>query len=279
MAAEGASGGAYGFSIRGVPERNGLIEAPRHWPALALSVEVGARQQPVEDRVDDDIAIVRLRAGGFVTVRRTPASATFSLPTRPREEALVHPHLASAAAVCAHWLGRESFHAGAFAAGGGVWALLGDKGAGKSSMLASLALAGVPVVTDDLLVLDGLTAFAGPRSIDLRADAAATLRAGESLGVIGQRERWRLALPSAAAELPFRGWVLLEWDEKTSVTPLRGSDRLRALTPHRALRIAPRRPEALIELSALPLVALARPRDWGSARDGLELLLDVTGAP
>ena len=37
------------------------------------------------------------------------------------------------------WLGREGFHGGGIVAGGGVWAVLGHKTAGKSTMLAYLA--------------------------------------------------------------------------------------------------------------------------------------------
>ena len=67
------------------------------------------------------------------------------------------------AAVFARWRGLETLHGGAFVDDrGGAWAVLGDRGAGKSSLLAALALAGHEVVADDLLVLDGGDCFAGP---------------------------------------------------------------------------------------------------------------------
>ena len=223
------------------------------------------------------MALLRLRSGGSVEIDRLARRAVFRLPTRPDDRVLVHPHFAGVAAVAAHWLGRESFHAGAFVAGGGVWGLLGDRGAGKSSMLASLALAGVPVLCDDVLVLDGLTALAGPRSLDLRSDAAAHLGIGEPLGVIGQRERWRVPLQPIAPELPFRGWVVLGWDEQTVVRRARGSERLTSLLPHRAARLYPPQPQELIELSSLPFLQLLRPRRWDSADDALRLLLDAVG--
>jgi hypothetical protein len=179
------------------------------------------------------------------------------------------------AVVSAHWLGRETFHAGAFVAGGGVWGVLGDKEAGKSTLLASLALAGVPVVADDVLVLDDATALAGPRAIDLRAGAARRLDAGEPLGVVGERERWRLALEPVAAELPMRGWVALRWDGETAVCPVRGSERLRTLGAHRGARLYPPDPGALLELSALPFVELRRERRWDSADDAMSRLLDA----
>src|ERR1019366_7601680 len=199
-------------------------------------------------------------------IERGAGCATFMLGQRPSDGALVHPHLASVAVVAAHWLGRETFHAGAFLAGGGVWGVLGDKEAGKSSLLASLALAGVPVVSDDILVLDQMTALAGPRSIDLRAGAARHLAVGEAVGVMGTRERWRLVLGPIAAEAPMRGWVLLRWDTDTGVRALSGSERLIKLAAHRGGRLYPPEPGLLVALSALPVLELRRPHRRTNAR-------------
>jgi hypothetical protein len=134
---------------------------------------------------------------------------------------LVHPHLAPGAAVLARWLGRETLHAGAVLAGGGAWAMLGDRESGKSSTLDWLAAHGHPVLADDLLVLDGSDVLAGPRCIDLRADAAQRLGAGEPLGVVGTRERWRLRLGPLASSAPLRGWGILDWGDDVAVEPVR----------------------------------------------------------
>lgn len=200
--------------------------------------------------------------------------ATFTLPASPTPSSLVHPHLAVVGAVCAHWSTREAFHAGAFVTDGGVWGVLGEKGAGKSSMLAALSRAGIAILADDLLVLDGQRAFAGPRSIDLRRDAASSLALGYPLGVVGDRERWRVALEPIRPELAFHGWVALRWSEEPAIRPLRGADRLRELLVHRALRIPPRTPAALIELASLPFVELSRPRRWSSIQQAADRLLD-----
>lgn len=230
---------------------------------------------PAAEYIDDEKAVLRLRSGGSAEIDRLALRAVFRLPMRPDDRALVHPHLAGVAAIAAHWLGRESFHAGAFVAGGGVWGLLGDRGAGKSSLLASLALAGVPVLCDDVLVLDGRTALAGPRSIDLRSDVAERLGIGEPLGVIGERERWRVPLEPIAPELPLRGWVVLGWDERTIVKRAQGSERLTSLLPHRAARLYPPKPQELIVLSSLPFLQLLRRRCWDSGDDALRRLLDA----
>jgi hypothetical protein len=268
--------GAYGYRIAGVSRAQALlVRAPAHWPKLELEVCVTAEPPPPRERVTDQVAVLRPRSGGWVSIDRTVGKATFSLPERPTDAALIHPHLASVAAIFAHWQRRETFHAGAFVVDGKVWGLLGEREAGKSSFLASLALGGVPVLCDDILVLDDLTAFAGPRSIDLRADAARHLAAGEPLGVVGTRERWRLMLESVPAELPLGGWISLRWDDRIQASPVRGSDRLRELGAHRGLSLYPPKPETLIELSALPFMTLRRPRRWGSGDDAVKCLLDA----
>jgi hypothetical protein len=272
----GESVGAYGFRVAGVPEARALlVEAPSHWPLLELAVRVSSDVAPAREGVDQRTAVLRPRSGGWVEIDRATGRVTFSLPERPSDGALVHPHLASVAVVSAHWLGRDAFHAGAFVAGGGVWALLGEREAGKSSLLASLARDGVPVFSDDVLVLDGSVALAGPRSVDLRASAAKHLEVGEALGVMGTRERWRLALSAVPAELPLSGWVALRWDDRAFVRPIQGSDRLRVLGANRGSTLYPPDPEALIELSALPFLELRRPRRWDSADDVLRRLLDA----
>jgi hypothetical protein len=49
--------------------------------------------------------------------------------------------------------GRLALHAGVFATAGGAFALAGGPGAGKSTLVAALALAGVPVLSDDVAPL------------------------------------------------------------------------------------------------------------------------------
>jgi hypothetical protein len=266
--------GAYGLRILGVdvPAAE-LVRAPAHWPALELRVRVTPAPPREPEHINGSSAHLVLRAGGSVIVDRVADRATFTLGAPPTPSALVHPHLASVAAVCAHWRGRDGFHAGAFVLDGGVWALLGDKGAGKSSTLAALADLGVPIVCDDVLILDGRTAFAGPRSIDLRGDAAGRLGVGRPLGRVGQRERWRVPLPPIEPELPFRGWVTVGWAPETKIVAIRGSDRLRELLRHRALRVPPPAMSSMVELARQPFVEFTRPREWRSLKDALDRLL------
>jgi hypothetical protein len=267
--------GAYGFRLVGIDGAEPfLVSAPPAWPRLEIAV--GAEEPgPQCDRVGPDRAELQLASGGWVGIDRDPGRAVYHLARPLDDAALVHPYLAPVVLIASRWLGRESFHAGAFVAAGGVWALLGDKEAGKSTTLAWLAANGHAVVCDDALILDGVTAFAGPRSIDLREASARRLGIGEPLGTVGVRERWRVRLDAVAPELPFRGWVSLEWADEVAVEPLRGAARLPALIPHRGVRIEPPRPAALVEYAALPHLVLRRPRGWASLGESAERLLDA----
>jgi hypothetical protein len=270
--------GAYGLTLEGVEAAASLfVTAPEAWPRFRISAAIG-EAQPGGEHVSDDRARVLLRTGGEIEIDREAAEVRFTVPREVGPQALVHPYLAPAAAVIARWLGRESFHGGAFVAGGGVWGVLGERELGKSSLLAWLALRGEPVVCDDMLVLADGTAFAGPRSVDLRRETAEQLGTGEELGVVGQRERWRVALPSIEPELPFRGWVFLAWADAVEVRSVEPSERLARLLHHRGVRLPPADHEALLALAALPALELARPRRWDSVADAGERLLDAVAA-
>jgi hypothetical protein len=269
--------GCYGFRLEGVDgARDLLVDAPAGWPPLALGHAPPGPDVPRLDRVGPDRAELTLQ-DGWVAIEREPARVTFHLPAAPAARDLVHPYLGPAAAVAARWAGRESFHAGAVVADGGAWVVLGGKESGKSTTLAWLALHGAPVLADDLLIVDGGAALAGPRCIDLREHSAAGLGAGEPLGVVGVRERWRVPLGPAPARAPLRGWITLAWDDEVAVDTLRGPERMLALLPHRSVQLAPQTPQALMELSSLPVRRLRRPRRWESLAVAGERLLDAIG--
>ncbi len=209
---DGASG-VYGLRLVGVAKaRHLLVEGDDDWPRLRLVSSVGS-SQPIREEVTNARASLNLKTGGHLSIDRARGIAHFVARRRLTDEEMIHPYLAPAAAVMAHWLRRQCFHAGAFVSGGGVWALAGDREAGKSSLLAWLALRGHAVVTDDITVIDNMRAFAGPRSIDLRSESAAHLGAGRELGVVGARARWRLGLPQIGSSLAFRGWIYLSWGD------------------------------------------------------------------
>ena len=201
------------------------------------------------------------------------------VPHEVRPDELVHPYLAPAAAVIGRWHGRESIHAGAFAVDGDVWGVVGEREAGKSSTLAWLAMAGVDVLCDDMLVIDGRTPFRGPRSIDLRADAAERFEAGEAIGVTGARERWRLRLDQAPDGQTLAGFLLLTWGDRVEVRALGASERLQRLIPQRGVRLEPTRVEALLDLASLPAFEVSRPRSWESLPEAGKRLIELASTP
>jgi hypothetical protein len=268
--------GAYGICIDGVETADTmLVAAEAGWPRLRLLREFGDPPVPRES-VTEEQAVLRLKTGGRLTLDRGEGVARSAVPRRLTDDDLVHPFLAPAAAVVAHWARRLSFHAGAFLAGGGAWAVVGDREAGKSSALAWLALDGHDVLADDVLVLDGRSAFTGPRAIDLREETADRFGIGAALGVVGARERWRVTLPQMQSRVPFRGWIFLSWDERVEARALSAAECMRRLVGNLTLRVDATNPSALLELATLPAWEVRRPRDWNRLEEGVRCLLDLT---
>jgi hypothetical protein len=271
--------GAYGLRLEGVHTADSLlVPADPAWPRLAVTQETGRSGTQDGDVCTDTHARLQLRNGGEIIIDRHAGQAVFVVPRPLRTDELVHPYLAPVAAVVGYWLERESFHAAAFVHDGGVWAVLGNRESGKSSTLAWLALRGHPVVCDDMLILDGTAAFAGPRSIDLRPEAARQLGVGEPMGVVGTRERWRLRVGPVDSGMPMRGWIFLAWGPRLEIERLPGSRRIALLAAQRGVRLPPLDAASLLELAALPAWELRRPQAWDSVSDAAERLLEnITG--
>jgi hypothetical protein len=209
--------------------------------------------------------------GGQLLVDRQRRTALFVTPEPVDSDVVVHPLLAGVGAVFAHWAGRTTLHGGAFLSEGGrTWAIVGPSEAGKSTFLAHLATLGRPVLADDLVVVQGRVAFAGPRSVDLRKEAAERLGAERYAGTARMATRWRVPLPPIDAELPLDGFVSLRWSEEVTVEKLRPAERIRGLTPWLDCD-----PEALMELASLPMLELRRPRRWEALDAAAQRLLDA----
>lgn len=267
--------GAYGLRLYGLEEAAELLApADPGWPALNVETRRGAVDAG-HDLVGPDHASLRLRTGGRVEVERRTGEAVIRTPRELRPAEIVHPYLAPIAAVMAYWWGRESFHGGAVCIGEGAWGILGERGAGKSTLLAQLASTGTPVLSDDQLVVDDVRCFAGPRSVDLRREAATRLSGADELGVVGARERWRLHLGRVSPDVRLDGWFYLEWGETVSVTPVFGAERVARLGRHRGLRIPPRDPAKLLSLAARPSYVLTRPRRWDALAECAHRLTDA----
>ena len=159
--------GAYGLHLAGLSSLDELlVEAAPGWPTTEIAVERGSIEGLTE-RLDESSGTIVFR-DAVARVERTPPGAVFRFAAEPVPDAIVHPYLAPVAGLLAHWRGREALHAGAFVHQGAAWGLVAERGGGKSSTLARLALDGLPVIADDLLVIDDLHALAAPRAVDLR---------------------------------------------------------------------------------------------------------------
>jgi hypothetical protein len=257
--------GAYGFRLAGLQDaEHHLHEVPPDWRQLTLSFERPAcgeaTRAPGTIDITDDRAELWLAEAGRIIVTRDPLSVRFQTATPLTTDAVLHPFLGLPAAIAARWLGRLSLHGGAFVHEGRAWGLLGEREAGKSATLAALLGAGVTVLSDDILIVEGIDVFAGPRSIDLRTEAAALIDA-EPLGVVGNRERWRLRPRAAPARLPFGGFIELAWGRETRIEPMQARDRLERIVHSTALRPGPEQATAVLNLAALPAVRLTRRPD------------------
>ena len=269
---------AYGFRIDGLPTDPALaVVGAGGWPTLRIEQRSGTEAHE-ELGVFEDTARLRL-AGGSAVLDRLAASATFVYP-HPLEVAdLVHPCLWPAAGVFARWHGRETLHAGAFLdEDGSAWAILGNSGDGKSSFLAALARAGRPILVDDLLVIDNGQCFAGPRCLDLRADAAVALGLDDETTLVRATSRRRIALPAIAGRVPLRGLVYLTWGTQVAVEVVAPAARIGRLARHRRVIALGVEPVDLLDLGRLPAFELRRPRRWRDLPTACSALLDAVNA-
>lgn len=287
--------GAYGLTVRGLddPVAAGLNPLPDagargdadgvDWPDVTIVRRLweGGDDDLPATEVGDDRAILRLLGGGYLEIDRASATATFHLMSLGTERDVAHPLLAPVGAVLARWQGRETFHCAGFTNGGAAWALAADKEAGKSTLAAQLALRGVPLLADDLLVLDhGLDlCLAGPRLVDLRRPTADHLRDEHGVELVDVRggDRARLELEPVPLVSPFRGFVLLvEGEGPPAVRTVPVAERMERLAVHRGIRLEPADPTVLLDLATRPVLELSRPKRFDEVDAVIELLLEAT---
>ena len=113
-------------------------------------------------------------------------------------------------------LGRVLLHAGAVERDGRAIVVAGESGRGKSTLTAALVQAGFNYVTDELVLIDPLTAHVEPypKALDLSAESHTLLGLGDPAGIglqgtgVPRRPRLivrgRRARPARAARRPLR---------------------------------------------------------------------------
>jgi len=244
---------AYGFRLAGLGSDYLQSGSDERRPLLTVRRSVSHPAERLQPPAGTKA--LELVGGGRLVLDRGTRTASFETPQLLDDDDLAHPYLAPAAAVMAGWQGWTAFHAGAFALDGRAVAVLGARERGKSTLLAALALQGVSIVTDDVLVLDGESAQTGPRCIDLRQGSAFPAAAPEPSR---SNTRARLRLPALTAPAELAGWVALEWGEQVELEPLRPSQRLHRLASAHS-RAGDPRDRALLELAHLPGWVLRRP--------------------
>jgi hypothetical protein len=274
----GLADGAWGLRFPQVSGAQRVLLTAPEWPAVDLEIGTNVTvDQPVDDDWDDRGMRVPLPTGGYLEVT-WPATVALSLRSNPTPECLIQPHLSTAAGAIAFRSGSQPFHAGAFLVDGGAWGVLGARNAGKSSALGMLHQRGLPILTDDLLVVGDGEAFAGPRCIDLRSEAAEELATGIDLGIVGRRERWRVYLDECRRTAPMRGWVLPRWGPD-DVSLVRPAQRLPSLVEHSFFQgITMNDPDQYLALASLPMIVWTRPKDWSLGGRSLDHLLDQIAA-
>ena len=269
---------AYGVRIAGLGRPAGLaLRGAEAWPTIQVRTELTEDVPARASEVREDRATI---ATPVATLEVDRASAEVRVRSRePVPEAdLVHPCLWPAGAVFARWRGAETLHAGAFAApdGDGAWAVMAESGGGKTSFLATLALAGVEVLVDDLLVMEGEECVAGPRALDLRPEVVGRLGLEDRVTAsVRATSRERLPLAPCAGRWPIRGFVELGWGESVRVDRLGPSEGLAALARHRRVLGLGTEFDQLLELVERPVLRLLRPRGWASAAEAGKRLLDA----
>lgn len=259
--------GAYGFRLLlDGQERHAsdLIPVDADAPAVRVVTRLASFARD-HDEVSEDRVILGYRGGSGFTVHREPAVIELDMPRDLPQGSLVHPVLTGPISVLCRWSNALTLHAGAYEAGGRAWAVLGEREAGKSTMLASMAERGCPVVADDLLVIDDAVVRAGPHCVDLRPDAAARFAGSRLLGEVGGRDRHRLSTPVGEPRVPLGGFLSLGWHQSSEVIVERvpTSDLLERIYGQEYIGLmGPADPRRILDLLGTPAWRVLRPRDW-----------------
>lgn len=275
--------GAYGFRLvlEGTPALfPDLVPVSDDAEAVEVTCRLGSATETLRE-VEDGRVTMMTRYGSSVLVMRDPPAAHLLAPVALSAEALVHPMLTVPLSILARWRGDVTLHGGAFFHAGGAWALAGERTAGKSSMLGALGARGIPIVADDLLVIDEGSVHAGPSCVDLRPDVAARLPGARDLGVVGTRPRFRLSTPAAPARSHVRGLFVLEWNDarEPELVPMAAGERLQVLYRQEAIALLGfAEPGKFIDLVGLPMWRFRRRRDWTATPAAVGRLLEAVDA-
>lgn len=175
--------------------------------------------------------------------------------------------------------GFYPLHAAGLALDGGLVAIHGASGTGKSTLAGLLAEAGVPVAGDDLLALDGEgRAVPIPGALRMLPSDAPPDRV--PMLMLPDGRGW-YPLPALDGALPLRALVELTRGDRMQVEPVTGSERLsRMLGAGYLSHLDPDpSPEWHLRVLALaertPVYRLTVPGSLSALRDGRDRLLEL----
>ena len=140
-------------------------------------------------------------------------------------------------------------------------AVVGEREAGKSTLMAAAAISGLSVYADDVVVVDAGRAYCGPRSLDLRRGTTDHL---EGLSVEPAREgtRDRALLRPVPWSVGLKAIVVLKWGESLTIEAIPASRRLFELQGHLACDPAPNSRQRILALAAIPAFVLRRQKEF-----------------
>lgn len=227
--------------------------------------------------------------GGRLAIFAEADLCVFTLPYVVSDDEILHPWLVSAICDSASRLGRLAIHGGVLGFGTHAVAVVGARGAGKSTLMAAAAAARlrsepmlfgttarqVPeVLADDLVVVEGDTVFPGPRCVDLRPSSVEFF---SQLVIRPSRNdsRFRVVLPPCVPEARLVGFVVLEWAAEVSMVEVPAAHRIPALLDHLSAGNSRREHEAVLRLAEKPVWVLRRPRDPALLDGALGLIADA----
>ena len=107
--------------------------------------------------------------------------------------------------------GREALHAGAVVTEKGAIAIAAASGGGKSSLLAALLQVGLPLLSDDVVVLDtgpGRPLLAYPGAPVMTVPTSTAQTPGEWIATVGE-EIW-VGVPTYPEPIPLAALILLD---------------------------------------------------------------------
>ena len=267
--------GVYGMRLLGVaPDPALLAEVAASAPTFEV-----VRSTTSAGTLEGGVVHGLVDGAGSMAVRVEQRQVEYRLGRELTDDELVHPWLAPAAAAMALHDGQLALHGAVLEADGRCVAVLGDREAGKSTLVAAAAARGLGVMTDDVIVLDALhRVHAGPRCIDLRPGSAEHFAIGSS-ALARSGTRHRISLPAVPSSAALAAIVVLAWGSELRATPLLGARAAQHLLPHVAATHRGAAFQRLLDVSRVPHVLLARPRDFGLLEVTVDLLAALLSAP